>query len=528
MIDEDKTREQLIAELAQLRKRVTNAEAGMPDADAAVTDMVRIVHRSPTVTFVWRGCDGWPVSFVSESVRRYGHIPQDLIGLVHHERYIASQDLPAFIATFVEAGGSPSSRSFMREYRLLTRSGETRWVRERLWVERDDRGTITHFTGLLTDVEDLRQLEAVVHEQKQRLSALFEGATQPILLHDPSGRCIDVNLAACDLLGYTRDELLHIPFDALVSADTAARAQRLARAGAGARDVAFEGEFIGRDGSRLPAVLESHAVELKGDRAILTLMQSQVLGVSVRAAPPREPGEIEALRRQIEEMEQTNRHLQEERDAASAGRSRYEEQLRKTEVLLRDVHHRVKNNLQVVASLLGLQAEYVQDQRALDAFAESQNRVRAMALVHERMYQSSDLARIDLGAYVRDLAERMFTALGADPGIALDVDVESISLPMDTVIPCGLLVSELISNSIKHAFPQGRGGSVGVTLHRQDDRIALTVADDGVGFPQGVDYRHTETLGLQLVGILAEQLGATIDLSSSDGTRFSITFRDEG
>jgi two-component sensor histidine kinase len=176
--------------------------------------------------------------------------------------------------------------------------------------------------------------------------------------------------------------------------------------------------------------------------------------------------------------------------------------------------------------LLGLQAEYVDDPRALEAFAESQNRVRAMALVHERVYQSSDLARVDLAAYIRDLVERLFVALGADPAVTLDIDVEPVSLPMDTAIPCGLLISELVSNSIKHAFPAGRSGLVRVTL-RQDDRIVLTIADDGVGLPEGLDHRHTESLGLQLVTILAQQLGATIDVDRSAGTRFTIAFRDE-
>lgn len=527
MIGKDKTREQLMAELAHARKRMADTGAGGaggagPSYDLHAGDALRAVHRSPSVTIVWRACDGWPVSFVSEGVRRFGYVPQDLIGLVHHERYIAADDLASFISAFVDAGEAHSSRSVLREYRLLTRSGEPRWIRERMWVERDDRGRATHFTGLLTDVDELRRLEAVVQEQSQRLAALFEYANQPILLHDLKGRCIDANLAACDYLGYSRDELLRVPLDALVSPEMAARAQRLAQGAAGSRDVVAESAFVGRDGSSLPVVVECRVIELSGEHAILTLMRHHPAGTS---RPP-ESEDADALRLRIQEQEETTRALREERDRLAAAHDEDQDRLRAQEVLLRDVHHRVKNNLQVISSLLGLQAEHIDDQRALDAFAESQNRVRAMALVHERVYQSSDLARVDLAAYIRDLAERLFVALGADPAIALDLDAEPVSLPMDTAIPCGLLISELISNSIKHAFPAGRSGSVKVRLRQQEDRIVLTIADDGVGLPEGLDYRHTESLGLQLVTILAQQLDATVDVDGSVGTRFTIAFRD--
>ncbi len=523
MMDEDKTREQLIAELAQLRKRFADASG----AGLYTEDLLRAVHRSPAVTIVWRACAGWPVSFVSESVRRYGHMPQDLVGLVHHERYVAAEDLPSFIATFVEAGSTPNSHSHTREYRLLTRSGEARWVRERMWVERDDSGAVTHFAGSLFDIQDLRQLEAIVHEQKQRLSALFEHAAQPILLHDLAGRYIDANLAACDYLGYARNELVHIPLDTLLSPEAAARALRLAHGAPESREAVLESAFVGRDGSCLPAVLECRVIELSGGRAILTRVQNDRPCAPAPAVSSPSAGALDALHHRIEELEGANRDLQQEHDALTTTLAGRLARLREYEVLLRDVHHRVKNNLQVIASLLGLQAEYIQDQRALDAFTESQSRVRAMALVHERVYQSSDLARVDLAAYVRDLAERQFVAMGADPGISLKVDVEPVSLPMDTAIPCGLLISELISNSIKHAFPGGRGGTISVTLRRDDDQIVLAVGDDGVGLPEGLDYRQTESLGLQLVTILAQQLGAAIDLDRSSGTRFTIAFHDQ-
>lgn len=519
MTEEHRIGEQLSAELPRLPKQSTGASATGP----LTQDLVRAVHRSPAVTIVWRACDGWPVAFVSEGVRRYGHIPQDLVGLVHHERYVAAEDLPSFLTTFAEAGSVPSSRSLTREYRLLTRSGEKRWVRERLWVERDAGGAVTHLAGILVDIDDVRRLEASLAEKEGRLAVLFEHTTQPILLHDLGGRCIDANEAACDYLGYARDELTRVPLDTLFSPQAATRAQRLANGGLGGEAVLADA-LVARDGSVLPAVIECHVIALNGGHAILTRVRGDTPCAPTPSLPAVDADAVQTLRERIEELEATNSALTRERDDLTAALEGHLSRLREYEVLLRDVHHRVKNNLQVIASLLGLQAEYVDDPRALEAFAESQSRVRAMALVHERVYQSSDLARVDLAAYVRDLAERLFVAMGASPDIALRVAVEPATLPMDTAIPCGLLISELVSNSIKHAFPDGRSGTITVTLRRDGDRVALTVTDDGVGLPAGLDYRQSESLGLQLVTILAEQLGATLEIDGSQGTRVTVTF----
>jgi PAS domain S-box-containing protein len=521
MIDEDKTREQLIAELSQMRKRLAELEADGAGLNACA---LRALHRSPTVTFVWRACDGWPVSFVSEGIRRYGHVPHDLVGLVHHERYVAAEDLPAFIAAFAEAS-TTADRSLTREYRIVTHSGENRWVRERLWIERDDTGAATLFTGSLVDIQRLRDLEAAVREQQHRLAALFEHSAQPILLHDPSGRCIDANLAACNYLGYARDELLQMPLDTILTPESAARALRLARTAEG-QEATIEGSLIGRDGDLL-LVAECRTIAHGDACAILTAVRQERTVAPAVAAPPADSAAAHDLGQRLEALESAYRDLQQKHDGCTATVAENEERLRRYEVLLRDIHHRVKNNLQVIASLLGLEAEHIEDPRALDAFTESQNRIRAIALVHERVYQSSDLARVDLGAYVQDLAERMFVALGATPEIALNIDVEPISLTTDTAVPCGLLLGELLSNALKHAFPNGRNGSVHVALHRHDEStIALTVGDDGVGLPEGLDYRQTESLGLQLVTILAEQIDATIDLDTGSGTRFTIVFPD--
>jgi len=218
-------------------------------------------------------------------------------------------------------------------------------------------------------------------------------------------------------------------------------------------------------------------------------------------------------------------------------RKRAEEQikasLREKELLLKEIHHRVKNNLQVVSSLLDFQSEYIEDKQALDVFKESQNRVRSMALVHEQLYQSEGLARIDFAEYVQDLTAHLFRSYGVNwDVVSLKINVGNVLLGVDTAIPCGLIIGELVSNSLKYAFPGGRAcserseskGEIRIDLHSDDDKLTLIVSDNGVGFPEDLDFPKTETLGLRLVNMLTRQLKGTIELDRSGGTAFKITF----
>jgi two-component sensor histidine kinase len=199
-------------------------------------------------------------------------------------------------------------------------------------------------------------------------------------------------------------------------------------------------------------------------------------------------------------------------------------------VLLKEIHHRVKNNLQVVSSLLNLQSRYIEDEQTLQMFRESQSRVKSMALIHERLYRAQDLARVDFGQYVQTLTRDLFRSYRANAeSVALRVDVEDVFLGVDTAIPCGLIINELVSNALKYAFPDDEdgpiwGGEVHVELAPDDGQYVLAVRDNGVGFPDGLDFQNTETLGLRLVATLVEQLRGTVELHSDDGTEFEIRF----
>ncbi|MHC4464212.1 MAG: sensor histidine kinase [Planctomycetota bacterium] len=211
-------------------------------------------------------------------------------------------------------------------------------------------------------------------------------------------------------------------------------------------------------------------------------------------------------------------------------RKRAEQQLKTSleekGVLLREIHHRVKNNLQIIVSLLSLQSDYVQDKWAVELFHECQLRVKSMALLHERLYQTENLAQINLADYVRDLTDELLCSYGADPRkIELKINVKDVFPTIDIAIPCALMINELVSNCLKHAFPGDRAGEIRIGLDSDEqDNCTLSVSDDGVGFAQDGELPNVRTLGLQLVSILAEQLRGTVILDKSAGTSFRISF----
>ncbi len=202
--------------------------------------------------------------------------------------------------------------------------------------------------------------------------------------------------------------------------------------------------------------------------------------------------------------------------------------LKEKEVLLKEVHHRVKNNMQVISSLLNLQSRHIQDSAVLEMFKESQRRIRSMALIHERLYQSSDLSRIEFSQYLRNLATHLFHSCQVDSSrIQLRIEAEEVYLNINTAIPCGLIVNELVSNSLKHGFPGERSGSLGLDLRRLNgDGYMLRVKDDGVGFPETLDFRKTETLGMQIVSTLVDQIEGRLELERGSGTGFTLEFNE--
>lgn len=229
---------------------------------------------------------------------------------------------------------------------------------------------------------------------------------------------------------------------------------------------------------------------------------------------------LEDLAVEKERLEETQREVLRSEEAVRSS-------LREKETLLKEIHHRVKNNLQVIVSLLRLQARHLKDEQARAMFDESQNRVYSISLVHEKLYQAGDLARIDFCDYLLALTKGLADGWkGTGVPVDIVVEAEGVQLGVDTAIPCGLIVTELVTNALKHAFPSAASGKIHIVgVKEPEGWLKLTVQDDGVGLPENIDLRRSGSLGLKLVDSLVRQLDAKVEIGREGGTSFRIRFQ---
>ncbi|MBI5680641.1 MAG: response regulator [Methanobacterium sp.] len=242
------------------------------------------------------------------------------------------------------------------------------------------------------------------------------------------------------------------------------------------------------------------------------------------------------------ELSQVNEGLIAEMDERKQIENKLKISLEEKEILLREIHHRVKNNLQIISSLLNLQSIYIANDEMLEIYKESQNRVKSMAMIHEKLYQSEDLAKIDFGDYVKSLILNLFSSYGVNESlIKLEININDILLDINTAVPCGLIINELVTNSIKHGFPDiysqkelnrlvtgpdEKESKINIDINKNDEIYTMNVYDNGIGFPQNLDFKKTESLGMQLVISLIDQLRGTVELKREDGTFFEIVFKE--
>ena len=312
---------------------------------------------------------------------------------------------------------------------------------------------------------------------------------------DPNGLISSWNVGAERLLGYTEQEIMGQPFERIFTPATVA-----------AGSPQTEMETARRSGTSLD---ERWHVRKDG-----SLFFANGVLTAIRDSSGQLRG-FSKIMRDITESHEAEIRLNDQEQKLRGS-------LAEKEVLLTEIHHRVKNNLQIVSSLLYLQSRKTSDDQVLSVLRESQTRVRSMALIHEKLYQCEDLANINLGDYIRSLTSYLLNSYGvASHMVKLKINVESAPLGLDRAIPCGLIINELVSNALKYAFPQGRRGEIFVNLLRDGDgKLVLMVKDDGVGLPEDLDIADTPSLGLQLVNTLVKQLDGTIEVGRKDGTEF--------
>ncbi|MFP4655163.1 MAG: MASE3 domain-containing protein [Methanohalobium sp.] len=360
---------------------------------------------------------------------------------------------------------------------VTTKNLEERYVAWNGRIVKNDEGDITCVLISGNDITKRKKMEKSLEKSEKRYRLLFENAGDAIFILDLEGNIIDANKKAEDMHGYAINELIGSNIRILETEDVA---------------------------QQLPSII--HRIlnhEWFDEELTHKRKDGTVFWVEVGA--------------EYFELENQSYILAIERDIT--------ERKRANELRLREIHHRVKNNLQVISSLLNLQSANFKDNTVIEAFEESQNRVRSIALAHEKLYNSRDMVSIDFGDYIQNLTHYLFHMYLVDSSnIELNMDTRNIYLNMDIAIPLGIIINELITNSLKHAFTEGSAGKINVSFYKDESNYILTVSDNGIGVPKDIDIKETESLGLQLVNSLVEQINGKMEFENNNGTIFTITF----
>jgi PAS domain S-box-containing protein len=378
--------------------------------------------------------------------------------------------------------------------RNYTKQGQVFWNDLYITPIRDTQGHVSHFVGLQNDVTArvIAQNELAANEAFMR--RVLNSTRDAIIVITPDGVVESFNKGAEDMFGYGAAEVIGRNVSMLVPSPHQARHDDYIRRylGTGVSHVlgqAREFEAVRKDGSLFPMVLRINEMREGGEHHFLGVIHD------------------------ITERKQV------ENEVRAA--------LREKEILLKEIHHRVKNNLLVVSSILAMQQDGTQEPEMRRILQEGQDRIHSMALIHEKLYRSKNLDQVDFSGYLEQLVERLSSTYQAPGGrVRVHLDLAPVSLNIDTATPCGLIVNELLANCFEHAFPDGRAGDLWLTLAEQDGQIILTLRDNGVGMPANLDTQNTESLGMQLVTLLTQQIGGRLEVLRNAGTTFRLEFRE--
>jgi PAS domain S-box-containing protein len=341
------------------------------------------------------------------------------------------------------------------------------------------------------DITERKRAEEALKDMNAKLRALINTIPDMVIFKDIVGRHVVVNRAVEEVTGHAKNEIIGKTIEALLPPDPAA-ACRKSDEDAMRQSVTTHAEeqIVRKDGS--VSYFDMAKAPMTDDRGA-------VIG-------------LVAVGRDITERKQMEEDLR--------------RSSREKDTLLQEIHHRVKNNMQVISSLLNLQAKSINDPRMSAIFEDCQSRIRSMALVHEELYQSKNLSHIDIKHYINALLHGLSSSVYKKATVRFKVAVDDLFFDIDTAIPCGLIITELATNSFKHAFPKQTDGELSIELHQKEDMFHLSVKDNGVGLPQDFDIAKTRSLGLQLIHTLARQLGGTVEMKSVQGAEITIAFKE--
>jgi len=420
--------------------------------------------------------------------------------------------------------------TFLLESRLRRKDDTTFPVESSVHLVTFDRTRI--WISHIRDISERKRAEEALRIIQEKYTKAFISAPDAITISElDSGRFVEVNEAATAIFGYSREELIgKSALELGIWQKKEDRDDFFDQIRANGRVEQFEIVERRKSGELYNASVTADTIAIGNVRHLIAIIRdiSDLKRAEEQLKHFNEELESQ-VRSRTAELERTNTLLED----WVIQRTRVEESVRKSlnerEILLREIHHRVKNNLQVILSLIRLQSRTIKDPYLLDTLGDFQNRIMAMAHVHERMCLSEDISRIDLSEIVTFLGTSLFASYEADPRqIRLNVEMKDLQVTIDTAIPISLIINELISNSIKHAFPKGTTGEITIAGRREANTLVISIRDTGIGIPQDIDWmRNNQSLGLRLVISLVEQLSGTIELDRTAGTTFNIVVKEK-
>ena len=347
--------------------------------------------------------------------------------------------------------------------------------------------------GIFRDVTKSRKIERDIRESEEKYRNLIETMNEGLLQVDNNDKIVFVNRRFCEMIGSTQDELI----------GNYAYKQFLSHYGKTGKEIK---KIIALRKKGISSQYETQISTKSGELKWFIIDGSPIYDTNGKVI-----GSI-GVHTDITERKKAEEQLQ--------------KSLQEKEILLKEIHHRVKNNLQIISSMLSLQTASIRDKKAIKILKDSQNRVKSMAQIYESLYRAKNLAHINFSEYIFDLSKELIHSyLIYDKLVELKHDIKKVFLSLDLAISCGLIVNELVSNSLKYAFPVNKKGILHIGLEKKNELIKLTIGDNGIGLPDGLDFRNSKTLGLQLVILLVKQINGVIDVNLNGGTKYTITFK---
>ena len=484
---------QLVAANSELEREVTDrklAEAGLAEQRAFLR---QIIDLNPNFVFA-KDREG-RFTLVNQAIAEaYGTTVEELLGKTDADFNSNQEEVESFARNDLEVINTLTEK-FIPEEVLTDAAGRVRWLQtiKRPIISPD--GTAQQMLGIAADITTRKQAEKALRQSEERFRQIAENISEVFWITEPSdNKLIYISPAYADVWGATYDSLSEV---SCMWRDT------------------IHAEDQPRVRLAVEKVLDNGGYDLEYR---IVRPDGEIRWVRDRAFPiTNVSGEVYRVAGVIDDVTERKQALEQIKTS-----------LHEKEVLLKEIHHRVKNNMQVITSLLSLQSKTIGDGPALAVFRDSQNRVKSMALIHETLYQSKDLSRINFAEYLQKLVAHVSRSYRIRPdAVKINVRVDDISLPIDTAVPCGLIINELASNSLKYAFPADNKGEINITFDRADAHFVLRVSDTGIGLPADFDPEKGRSLGMKLVRMLTTQLCGEIECRNGVGTTFEITFPED-